>query len=238
MNHQSLALGMSSDYNDQSTFQQRLQSASWELFHRGIRVSRDSCMHDSRIITVLELGCATGGNSVQPLEAVKKEVGSAEILIYQCDLASTKWEVLARTMAPLKDERTHFAFIASSFYDDLLPRGSVDFLFSFTAIHWVREHNPLWRSDAEYIATTRYPCVDSSFVLLSKQILKLLRTGGTAFLCFPCASSNDPARTLEECGPMIRMWYALRKAWALLMEFSQDEDDSEGGIAFGVSGSR
>lgn len=230
------ALGMSANYNENSAFQKSLQSAAWTVFERGVL----GALADNSCFTVLELGCATGGNSVGPMREIRRLCGPhVELTAFQCDLPSTKWEVLSSTMAGFRDEpRTYLSFISSSFYhpNGLCRKGSVDFVFSFTAVHWIREHNPLWRSDEEFIAAMQHaPPLDESFTFLMEQLAHVLKPGGTAFLLFPCASSSDARQTLSECGNMIRMWYALRSAWALLLDLNEAEDDAHGGTLFGVS---
>lgn len=218
---------MSEDYNQRSRFQRELQSAAWETFRRGVAEASE-CL-GAKCGTVLELGCATGGNSVEPLQEVRTQWGAQrDVLVYQCDLPSTAWATLMKTMAALKEKEKgmHFAAIGSSFYEEVLPKQHVDFVFSFTALHWVREHNPFWRSDDEYRAYQRQQRgVDESFKVVVGRIADVLKPRGAAFLSFPCARSGDADATLKECGTMIRMWYALRKAWTPVLALSAEEDE-------------
>jgi hypothetical protein len=89
--------------------------------------------------TILELGCATGGNSVALLKLVCS-LGPSDrsILVIQNDLPDNAWSECFALVPLWSDSRCSHAVIGVSFYSSLLPPSSVDFVFSSTALHWGR----------------------------------------------------------------------------------------------------
>ena len=93
---------MKSDYNENSASQ---ASSAMKLIPVLQKLAKrlDSKLPDSVALSVCEYGCATGGSSIEPLNAIKEgcKVSKRPLKAAMNDLPGNDWSVLAQTLKPL-----------------------------------------------------------------------------------------------------------------------------------------
>lgn len=136
---------------------------------------------NNNVFTVLELGCATGGNSVPMLKEILR-ARSEWVHVYQDDLPDNKWSDCFSVAEQWMDlSRTSHCVIGRSFYTrGLVPPGSCDFVFSFTALHWCRKIQPwprLGQTVQHYLNATEVESTESLRQVLRSTIESLKENG-------------------------------------------------------------
>ena len=93
---------MTSDYNENSATQ---ASSAMKLIPVLQKLAKrlDSKLPNSVALSVCEYGCATGGSSLEPLNAIKEgcKVSKRPLKAAMNDLPGNDWNVLAQTLKPL-----------------------------------------------------------------------------------------------------------------------------------------
>lgn len=209
------AAHMSSDYNQISVMQAQFMKGALDEQLEWFRLACSGKKH----VRVLELGCATGGNSVLPVQKMQELLGDDAILeIFHCDLAQNNWtDMMMCARHYLEGKNGTFSFcIGRSFYEqNIVPPESIDFCFSHTALHWVRR--PLrFPSCLEELDTFWFGSesgeekIDSMRILVDNA-LRYLRRGGVCFWTFYGGPENA-----AECVE-IRDWVTIgthcTRAW-------------------------
>src|SRR5688500_3660037 len=120
---------MSSDYNLLASWQKSMAKDGLERLRKGMNLSLLAGNNGS--FNVLELGCATGGNSVTWIEEIKSLLGrKRQLHVVQEDLPSNHWSETLKTQELWVDDNTFGSVIGRSFYRPLVPDNSVDLCFS------------------------------------------------------------------------------------------------------------
>eukprot|EP00668_Euglena_longa_P034721 GGOE01044578.1.p1 GENE.GGOE01044578.1~~GGOE01044578.1.p1 ORF type:complete len:361 (-),score=99.66 GGOE01044578.1:174-1256(-) len=109
----------------------------------------------SRPIRVCDYGCSTGRNSLEPLHLVAAECqrrGSPLVWVTLSDLPATDWRATFRTVtpaaiaaaggpegeaAPVTAANILVHAAPSSFYEQVMPAGTVDLSYALIATHWL-----------------------------------------------------------------------------------------------------
>ena len=93
---------MKSDYNENSAAQ---VSSARNILSTLKKLAKrlDSKLPNSVALSVCEYGCATGGSSLEPLNAIKEgcKVSKRPLKAVMNDLPGNDWNVLAQTLKPL-----------------------------------------------------------------------------------------------------------------------------------------
>ncbi|MDX1400911.1 MAG: hypothetical protein R3245_03230, partial [Kiloniellales bacterium] len=104
---------------------------------------------DPTPFSMSDMGCADAGTSISMVEAVLAEVRAASpgrhLSIIYCDQPRNDYNALFRNIHGLgvidtklgEMERLSILASATSFYNQILPGGSLDLGFSATAMHWL-----------------------------------------------------------------------------------------------------
>jgi len=145
---------MSADYNKHS----RSQSSLWELA-KGLGLLEEalSGIREQTItaVKVVELGCATGGNSLGPLSLIANymTIQATKLEVVLVDRPENPWEVLSETVTPEAilgaaqhhtkmsrgdAHRISIQHVPKCFYEICAKPSSVDLSYSFSATHWMR----------------------------------------------------------------------------------------------------
>jgi hypothetical protein len=209
---------MATDYNDLSAMQAEWASRSMLSLKEALQL----CVTDQKgPFTILELGCATGGNSVVLLKLVCSFVPSERsVLVVQNDLPDNAWNECFALVPQWSDGRCSHAVIGASFYSPLLPPSSVDFVFSSTALHWGRfvVAFPFCESDMSDYYSTLVQESEESMRLLVRNTLASLKPGGTVHWKFYGLTGDIEKDTLTQ-----RVNFAHAALWAELLQLSEEE---------------
>lgn len=143
---------------------------------------------------VMELGCATGGNSVHLLREVISST-SRHVAVAQVDLPSNAWQCVFDRAREWATPATSHCVVGRSFYEKhLCPPGSVDLCFSFTSLHWVRSEQT-WPAGPEQVrsqvAEWQAGEGSASFRVLVENTLTALKRGGVAVWAFPACDEEE-----------------------------------------------
>eukprot|EP00667_Euglena_gracilis_P014512 EG_transcript_15042 len=144
---------MSDDYNVHSG----RQSALWASLRHLFAAELSKLVVDpDRPTRVCDFGCSTGGNSLAPLRlvaAASRRRGGPLLWVTLSDLPGTDWRAAFRTVTPAAiaaaepeaaeeagavqaaDILVHAA--PGSFYEQLMPPGTVDLSYALVATHWL-----------------------------------------------------------------------------------------------------
>lgn len=136
----------SATYTVSSRLQASGLAAGIRLFEQAARTA--TLPQAPRPITIADYGAANGYNSLQPLKAVISAVRTRTrpehaILVTHTDLPDNDFTALFTTLANeadsyLKGDRATFASaVGRSFYEQILPSGSVTLGWSSWATHWL-----------------------------------------------------------------------------------------------------
>lgn len=214
---------MATDYNSRSAFQAELANSQESLFVDALdALSRRPA---GEVFSVLELGCATGGNSVAWIRRVLDAEAARlrPVHVIQNDLAGNAWsEVFALRPQWERPGVTH-AIVGRSFYEPLVPPASVDFCFSFTALHWGRNLLPFpyQREGLAAILSGGEKEDRESFLCLVKNARDALKSGGCAFWAFPSIVAEDMGE--EEQYAATRLFVAMAEALFEVFHVSPEE---------------
>lgn len=117
----------------------------------------DLAKKPSPFLTVCDLGCAGGANSMLLLDFLLSylrntlEDTTREVTIVFEDLPSSDWNELAKTVETHK--KSIFkkfdaipVFLPISFYEKLFPKNSVDLCLSYITLHWLKTPETLPKS--------------------------------------------------------------------------------------------
>jgi len=92
------------------------------------------------VFTMSDMGCADGGTSLglvrAAVGAVRERFGGAVAVVYT-DQLRNDFNALVRIVQDVGGDGVHTLFSATSFYDAILPPGSLHLGFSATAMHWL-----------------------------------------------------------------------------------------------------
>ena len=131
-------------YNAHSELQARSAAEADEILERAL----STVAIPSGPITVADFGCAQGRNSMRPLARVvdrlaeRAELGRDIMVVHtdlpQCDFVSL-FDTLATAPNSYLSGRAHVfaSVVGRTFYEQLLPTGSLTFGWSAFALHWI-----------------------------------------------------------------------------------------------------
>lgn len=196
---------MSSDYNDHSAPQRVVLQLPVRLLAKSLPASSDP----TAPFVYLDLGCATGANAIPPIEALLEALEpERELSVILNDLPANAWSVVVDTVTvPLLKQhpkRLTISLAPRSFYEPVVPSGSVDLCFSSTALHWGPDPRlGRFAGSAERFRTMEPLHFDDStrsFATLVDLAVTALRPGGMAVWSVPCLSSEeDMDQALADC---------------------------------------
>lgn len=183
---------MDKDYNKSSGMQREWLGDALERLQLALPEEMFENLPPDHCFRVLELGCATGGNSTSVVQFLKSRLRASQTLhVYQLDLPTNEWSEAFASASTWVDARTTHTAIGRSFYEEhLVPAGSIDFIFSFTALHWDLVDLPFCfaaMSEAEYVAwhEATVAAQKVSCAILARNMLTCLAPHGVAFLMMP-----------------------------------------------------
>lgn len=113
--------------------------------------SIDSLAVDSGPFVISDMGCADGGTSLNMIEAVIRAVQTRdcgrEVAVVYTDQPRNDFNALFQILSGDSDFKSYLqqlqnVFVTAcgtSFYEQMLPSGTLDFGFSATAMHWLSE---------------------------------------------------------------------------------------------------
>jgi len=135
------SLHMTSDYNENSANQASGAAALTKYLREAAR-QLDREIPDGIPLKVCELGCATGGSSISPIEAILAVI-NRPLLVVLNDLPENDWEVLKRTVETAFPSVT-FEYKPMSMYstDNDEDVGTVHITYSVFAQHWLSRGAP------------------------------------------------------------------------------------------------
>lgn len=216
---------MTADYNKLSINQRKFIDEQMTDFLGAARVALTSATETIETVRVLEWGCATGGNSVKLIAELRQLVSKQRpIQALLCDLPGNHWGEVFKAMAQMcdKESNTFFAVIGRSFYEAVVPNSSVDFLYSFTSIHWTCQlvRLPVAATYKEYetFLENEEGQAKSSFNVLVELALQSLKTGGVCFLNFPGLVGN-----FEDDLDFLQMQSLYAETWKELLGLTNEE---------------
>lgn len=209
-------MATSKDYNQVSALQKFVQEAFYENFERGVSLAVESLAGNS--FCVLELGCASGGNSTQLLKIILKKLAGMFVFVLQNDLPTNDFRaVFALRDSWIERGQVAHAVIGKSFYEgNLVLPGSVNFVFSCNSIHWVRKKFPLpaCNGDVETLKEIEHDEDADSFRVLIENCKNALCPGGIVAWYFP-SLIDDPFLDTEFHRVFIVYAGALREYFKL-----------------------
>ena len=92
---------------------------------------------DGHKLNVVEFGCASGGSSIDPLNAIKEASDNRKIKAIMNDLPLNNWEALKETLAKNVPE-VEVEICAQSMYKEAVaPKASLDLAYSCFTQHWL-----------------------------------------------------------------------------------------------------
>ena len=95
---------------------------------------------DAGPVRLADLGCGTGGNSVEPVKtaiAALRERTSNPIEVLHADLPHNDFASVLKNANGYAAPDVYRAALAGSFYDPLFPPGHLKLVWSSTATHWL-----------------------------------------------------------------------------------------------------
>eukprot|EP00741_Cyanophora_paradoxa_P020746 tig00021293_g20025.t1 len=196
-------------YNKNSLLQRNMLETATDLLDQ---VAEAMDFEGRPSATLADFGASQGRNSVVALagavRALRRRAAGLAVHCVFNDLPSNDWNTLARLLADPACALTALGAVYTtlaprSFYEQVLPPGSVDCGFSFTALHWMRRV-PVEAPSAFYpddlppherAAFAEQAAKDWEAFLVARRAE--LRPGGRLCLVFP-ARRDDGASCLAE----------------------------------------
>lgn len=199
-------LSMTRNYNDYSAAQagaaeKRLTPLLY-LAAKEIHKNRLTSSDPETPVVVCEYGCATGGSSIAPLNAITKVIGNRPLRVVMNDLPCNDWDVLRETLEPNYPPTVKFEYKPMSMYGSVVEEDCVHLAYSCYAQHWLSEGTPtktlpvetgaLWAnqlSEGEELDAWERASRDDWRVFLSERS-KEMRDGGLMVLVIQCSCPN------------------------------------------------
>lgn len=161
----------------------------------------DSLSLTQNRFTIADMGCADGGTSLNMIEAAIRSVQArqkgCEVSVVYTDQPRNDFNALFQILSGDSDFRSYLQHLSdvyvtacgTSFHDQMLASGSMDFGFSATAMHWlsrkpanISDHvHAVGASGAELEAFRQQGAADWQRILLHRAAE--LRSGGKLVLC-------------------------------------------------------
>ncbi|KAK5581947.1 hypothetical protein RB653_003528 [Dictyostelium firmibasis] len=149
---------MESTYNDFSKIQSQTISGTWDMVIKSCdkmidnikskneRLSKLNSNENPNVIRILDIGSSHGRNSIMPINLiisnVLKQFPSQCFEVYHEDLPENNFSLLFKEISDNENSyiklsnQIYFYAIGNSFYNQLVPSNSIDYVFSFSASHW------------------------------------------------------------------------------------------------------
>ncbi|KAN0032754.1 hypothetical protein ACTFIV_006674 [Dictyostelium citrinum] len=144
---------MQSCYNDFSIVQSQtinntmdMVIKSCDIMIENIKSKNDNQHQSSNVIRILDIGSSHGRNSIIPINLiisnVLKQFPSQCFEVYHEDLPENNFSLLFKEISDNKNSyiklsnQIYFYGIGNSFYNQLVPSNTIDYVFSFSASHW------------------------------------------------------------------------------------------------------
>ena len=157
---------MTSDYNQLNQSQSTVWRIAQPLFAKAMKdllATRTTCATTdastrSSVFRVADLGCATGGNSVAPLNFVSRQLllllennadeQTCALEVFLGDLPQNDWSSVVSTVTPesitqdhaRSAEETYVYMVGRTFYEACAPPESLDLSYSLVAVHWMKSY--------------------------------------------------------------------------------------------------
>ncbi|KAM9978979.1 hypothetical protein ACTFIZ_000307 [Dictyostelium cf. discoideum] len=144
---------MQSSYNDFSKVQNQtinntmdMVIKSCEIMIENIKLKNQSKLNSNNIIRILDIGSSHGRNSIIPINLiisnVLKQLPNQCFEVYHEDLPENNFSLLFKEISNNENSyiklsnQIYFYGIGNSFYNQLVPSNSIDYVFSFSTSHW------------------------------------------------------------------------------------------------------
>jgi len=130
-------LGMSGDYNANSSHQLDLIKSTLSYICEGIETLNIECLSDPIIIA--DFGSSHGLNSINAMKTIihylKQIEKEKQILVIHNDLPTNNWTSLFELLN--KEQSYYGVACARSFYESCLPENSLSVGYSSSSLHWL-----------------------------------------------------------------------------------------------------
>jgi hypothetical protein len=120
-----------------------LQKISHNLAHPYLLSSLSSLCNLqslSKELNILDVGCATGENTITLLNDILPHLHS-KTTVHLNDLPSNDWKILKANISS-SSLPLNFSYLPKSFYEPLQPHNTVDLCVSYVAGHWLKPPYP------------------------------------------------------------------------------------------------
>lgn len=156
--------GMESGYSLHDAYQRQVASSSADALREAALQAAGALAADTPFV-IADYGCSTNPHAAMIREAIAcvRSRSNAEIVVVHNDLPTNDWNALLRAATDPKlgyadegDSSPMTLVSAGSFFEPVLPRGSVHLGMSFSAAHWLRSQ-PVARAGSWCIADAAEP---------------------------------------------------------------------------------
>eukprot|EP01103_Thecamoeba_quadrilineata_P006920 TRINITY_DN16667_c0_g1_i1.p1 TRINITY_DN16667_c0_g1~~TRINITY_DN16667_c0_g1_i1.p1 ORF type:complete len:368 (-),score=93.59 TRINITY_DN16667_c0_g1_i1:118-1221(-) len=201
---------MSANYNQHSKFQNNMAAKGIPFLKAALETTNFKNNTDKTPYVIADYGSATGTNSYQPVHTIVTHLHQfqpeRDVLVTHVDLPNTDWTKLFTSISKDKyvlpddaQDKVFTSVVGRSFYEQVLPRESVDFGISTSAVHWMSKL-PCKLSNTIFI--TRTIVTKEEREIFTKQAKsdwarflslreKELKKGGKLFIVLPIVSEED-----------------------------------------------
>lgn len=240
---------MTGDYNKLNQSQSTVWKYAQPMFQRVMTRYNDVPASSSKnCFRVADYGCATGGNSLSPLSFVAKHLPANynTLEVFMVDLPNTAWNSVAETVTPKtiiadanNEEKNVFVnMVGRSFYDQCVPEETLDFNYSFVALHWMKSYpcdipsglyatDPIHNTDPVSLQTWRNAGQDDLLEFTNARYVELKPNGYfVGVIACPKRTSNGD----YPWSKVGRIVYDSLTAELKSSLISKDGDDNEGNI--------
>eukprot|EP01103_Thecamoeba_quadrilineata_P007812 TRINITY_DN17633_c0_g1_i1.p1 TRINITY_DN17633_c0_g1~~TRINITY_DN17633_c0_g1_i1.p1 ORF type:complete len:367 (+),score=82.50 TRINITY_DN17633_c0_g1_i1:64-1164(+) len=196
---------MRGDYNQHSRLQNSMAGQGIPYLDAVLKTTDFKKNTESSPFVIADYGSATGSNSYGPVQTIVTHLHqhqpNREVLVTHVDLPSTDWcklfALIEKDRYNLSGETTQAKIFTSvvgrSFYEQVLPRESVDIGISTSAVHWLSKlpcrlsksifASKLTTTEEEYASFENQAKSDWATFLSQRE--KELKKGGTLFVLLP-----------------------------------------------------
>ncbi|KAN0050693.1 hypothetical protein ACTA71_003838 [Dictyostelium dimigraforme] len=224
---------MQSTYNDCSEIQGQTINGTWDMVVKSCDIMienikskiDDQCKLNSNVIRILDIGSSHGRNSIIPINLiisnVLKQFPSQCFEVYHEDLPENNFSLLFKEISNNKNSyiklsnQIYFYGIGNSFYNQLVPSNTIDYVFSFSASHW-SNYNDSFHYDPDSVSVCRKErsneykmyCIDTLYKNFSLRA-KELKKGGI----FMVTVMNDIESTPIENNTLYQVFRLSKTIW-------------------------